>query len=269
MDAALYTEFHPAMLPVGESVPHVVLLHGWGLHAGVWATLVPLLQERCHVTTLDLPGFGRSPAPEGEYTLAALREQVLQAVPEPALWLGWSLGGLLALDIAAHHPEHVQGLVLVAANPRFLQDDDWPTAMPLADFAGFCGLVREDAERGLARFLALQCRGAPAMKEELRLLQALLATQALPVQETLLGGLALLQNSDLREAFAGLHMPVQIMLGEHDALVPATLREVIPALNPRADIVLLPGSGHLPFLSQTGLFAEAFFDFLRAHEVLM
>lgn len=112
----------------GESGAELVLLHGWGLASEIWEPLLPQLTEHYRLTLIDLPGLGRSPS------LALMeREQVVDALlaraPSRALWLGWSLGGSLALAAAARAPERVSGLMLLAATPCFVQRDAWPWAM--------------------------------------------------------------------------------------------------------------------------------------------
>ncbi|MEO6699052.1 MAG: alpha/beta fold hydrolase, partial [Paraperlucidibaca sp.] len=126
----LYHDTYDSTGPLGSAAPDLVLLHGWGLHCIVWDPLVPFLLARYRVTVIDLPGMGRSPLPNAELTQASIVAQLAAIAPHNALWLGWSLGGELALAFAAEHPERVTGLMLIASNPCFVQKPDWPRAMP-------------------------------------------------------------------------------------------------------------------------------------------
>ena len=148
----------------------VVLIHGWGLHAIVFDDIVPALLERFRVTVVDLPGMGQSPLPNDDYTLDFLADQVLAIMPEQAHLLGWSLGGLVALAMAEKAPQRVESVVTVATSPRFTAAADWQPAMKADILAKFAEMFDEDYEGTLVRFLALNCKGSAAMREDTQLL---------------------------------------------------------------------------------------------------
>ncbi|NIV36280.1 MAG: alpha/beta fold hydrolase, partial [Anaerolineae bacterium] len=81
--------------------PDLVMLHGWGLHGGLFGPVIEPLAERFRLHLVDLPGHGRSPMLEGKYTLERIAEAITGEVPAGAHWLGWSLGGRIALAAAA------------------------------------------------------------------------------------------------------------------------------------------------------------------------
>ena len=112
--------------------PDVVLVHGWGSHGGVWTDMARALSADYRVIVPDLPGHGRSrdllPAP---YTPETLAEGVRSGLSGPAVWVGWSMGGLVALAAAQHYPQDLTRLVLVGATPKYVQSADWPHAMSL------------------------------------------------------------------------------------------------------------------------------------------
>lgn len=83
---------------------HLVLLHGWGLNAEVWHCISEELASHFTLHLVDLPGFGRSRG-FGAMSLDEMAQQVLDAAPQNAIWLGWSLGGLVASQIALSQPE--------------------------------------------------------------------------------------------------------------------------------------------------------------------
>ena len=73
------------------SGPDVVLLHGWGMHSGVWEDVVENLLDHYRVTLIDLPGHGYSRAVGAGHTLSELAAAVLAVAPPRAAWVGWSL----------------------------------------------------------------------------------------------------------------------------------------------------------------------------------
>ncbi|VFS85722.1 Pimelyl-[acyl-carrier protein] methyl ester esterase [Raoultella planticola] len=96
-----------------------------GLNARVWDCVTPELASHFTLHLVDLPGYGRSSG-FGALSLEEMAQQVLSQAPEQAIWLGWSLGGLVASQIALQHPGRVQALVTVASSPCFGADGDWP-----------------------------------------------------------------------------------------------------------------------------------------------
>lgn len=258
----LYHDTYDSTGPLGSAAPELVLLHGWGLHCIVWDPLVPFLLTRYRVTVIDLPGMGRSPLPNAALTQASIVAQLAAIAPQKALWLGWSLGGELALAFAAEHPQRVAGLILIASNPCFVQKLDWPHAMPSETFAAFVDFFDEDPEATLIRFLSLQCMGSTRAKADIRFLQEIMYFHGLPAPRALREGLLLLQSMDLRQAFAAVEAPVSVLLGRHDQLVPALLADDLAALRPGLALRIIEGSGHVPFLAQPEAFEQALSELL-------
>ena len=193
--SGLYTE-------VRGSGPALVLLHGWGLNLRIWDGLAAALSDRLRIIAVDLPGHGRSVwLPERsslEEQAAQVRETVAAITGEYSL-LGWSLGGQIALQLAAgeaqcaaraaravgtarsaarsgHAPAArvLRRLVLVAATPRFIAAPDWPHGAPAERLAAQAGGLRSDYRRTVSDFLELQVRGSAGGGEALEQLRAAL-----------------------------------------------------------------------------------------------
>lgn len=241
----------------------LVLLHGWGLHSLVWDEVMPALLERFQVSVIDLPGFGRSPLPSGEYSLDSLVEQVLAVAPEQAIWLGWSLGGMVAMRLAAQHPQRIRALVTVASTPQFVTSGDWPCALEPGLLQQFRDLLDEDWEGTLIRFLALQCKDSDSVRNDIRLLKDIVYFHGLPAQKALRGGLDILRTARLRDELARIRCPRLHILGERDNLVPARLATALQILQPDARTLVMPGTSHVPFLSQPEAFVQAVAEFLE------
>src|SRR5690606_18837393 len=141
--------------------------------------LLERLSHRFRFHLVDLPGHGHS---RDDATPLALRECVeeIAARTPPALWVGWSLGGLFALHAAAIRPEQVRGLAMLASTPRFVRGDDWAHAVAPAVFRQFGDDLRQDYRGTLQRFLALDTLGAEHGRAELRSLQQALYARGEP-----------------------------------------------------------------------------------------
>jgi pimeloyl-[acyl-carrier protein] methyl ester esterase len=223
--------------------PDLVLVHGWGMHSGIWSGWADRLAQRFRVHLVDLPGHGRSAAATGS-SLDDWSSAIADQVPERAWWLGWSLGGLVALNTARLLPERVRGLVLVASTPRFVTAPDWPSAVDPEVFEQFAGQLRQSVDRTLMRFLSLQIRGSDGSGDLLRGLRAAVQERPYPAPQALLDGLSILQQTDLRDSLAGIEAPLHWLFGERDTLVPAVVADRLPGLRE-----CIAGAGHAPFLS--------------------
>jgi len=96
---------------VGQGRP-LVLIHGWGMHAGVWQPIVKQLAKDYMLYLVDLPGMGES-RPVEPYLLDRLADEVAEVMPGISDVLGWSMGGLVAQKLAAEQPDRIRRLVLV------------------------------------------------------------------------------------------------------------------------------------------------------------
>ncbi|MGD2113274.1 MAG: pimeloyl-ACP methyl ester esterase BioH [Gammaproteobacteria bacterium] len=243
--------------------PALVLLHGWGLHGGVWDTFVPLLEDTFRVTRIDLPGHGHS-AWSGECDLDAIAAAVLAAAPLHAAWAGWSLGGMVALRAATLQPARVSALVCIASSPCFVRRPGWQSAMLPQLLDSFAGELEQDYARTLNRFLALQVRGSAHASGVLKRLRATLLARGRPRPEGLRAGLEVLRNADLRSAARHLHCPSLLVMGGRDTLVPPGAGHAAAALLPGARLEMIEAAGHAPFIAAPEAVAGYLRQFLAA-----
>ena len=229
--------------------PDLVLLHGWGLHGGVWDTLLPRLTADFRVTRVDLPGHGKSHGIPMSAELADVARLVRASVPENAVWLGWSLGGLIALRASLDAPQMMRGLILVATTPRFAAAADWPEAMPPEQLQEFVAGLGEDYRETLLRFLSLQVRGDESARAALRQLRDALFARGEPATDALAAGLELLRVSDLRSELTRLQVPTLVIAGGYDRLTPPGAGKALADAIPGARYALIPKSAHAPFIS--------------------
>ena len=247
----------------------LVLLHGWGMNAGVWAPVLDNLADRFRVHLVELPGHGASPYDAAAGTLARWAGAVREVVPRGASWIGWSLGAQVALRAALDAPADVASLVLVAGTPRFVQDVDWPHAMAKDTFRQFAGNLAADHGETLERFLALQVRGAEHARDTLRWLREEVRSRPAPLDAALDNGLRLLLDTDLRSELRRLSCPVLWLLGERDTLVPADVSHQLEVLHPDGEILVIGGAAHAPFLSHPARslqLLESFLDEAPVHD---
>ncbi len=249
----------------GEGPP-LVLLHGFALHGGLFAPVVPALARTHRVHAVDLPGHGHSATHAA--TLADMVEQVAAVVTPlraPATVLGWSLGGMVAQRLALAHPELVQRLVLVCTTPRFVTGPDWPPAMAPQTLARFGDELRVSYRATLQRFLTLQVQGrgegGVVGRDVLATLRDSLFARSVPSAATLAAALAILADTDLRADAARIAQRTLVVTGPRDALTPAAAGEWLAQHLPDARYVSISGAAHAPFLSHPAAFLAALQDF--------
>ncbi|HTQ01404.1 MAG TPA: pimeloyl-ACP methyl ester esterase BioH [Casimicrobiaceae bacterium] len=250
--------------------PPLVLLHGFALHGGLFSAVVPALARRHRVIAVDLPGHGHSPAPDS-FTLSAIVAsiaQVMASFDEPASILGWSFGGLAALELARLHPARVKSLVLVAATPRFVAAADWPHAMAAQTLARFGDELAVSYRLTLQRFLTLQVQGSEEGRAALAALRTALFARGAPSKATLAGVLRVLAETDLRAEVRGLDTPALVVTGQRDALTPKEAGAWLARTMPRARHVDIAGAAHAPFLSHREAFTAAVAPFVDEHAEL-
>lgn len=251
----------------GAGKTDLVLLHGWGLNAQVWHCIAPRLAPHFRLHLVDLPGYGRSQG-FGAMSLEEMATTVLAQAPERAIWLGWSLGGLVASRIALSAPQRVQGLITVASSPCFSAKEEqaWP-GIKSEVLHGFQQQLSEDFQRTVERFLALQTLGTASARQDARLLKRVVLEQAMPPVEVLNGGLEILRQSDLRQAMTALSVPLLRIYGALDGLVPRRAAALLDRLWPHSASVVVPKAAHAPFISHPDEVIEQILAFSRRSDV--
>jgi len=232
--------------------PDIVLIHGWALSGEVFAPLLERLRAHCTVHVVDLPAHGRSRDDITPLRLPFVVSAIAAATP-PAVWCGWSLGGLFALHAAATLPQ-VRGLAMMASTPRFVRADDWPHAAQPALLTTLRDDLAADYAGTVERFIALDLIGQER-DPDLRALRTRLLQAPPPPLRALDEGLQLLQKADLRAALRNLPVPSLWMAGHRDRLVSPQAMRAASELAPAAQMQVIAHAGHAPFLGQADIVA--------------
>jgi pimeloyl-[acyl-carrier protein] methyl ester esterase len=215
----------------------LVLLHGWGFNADLFNDLIETYKDQYRITKIDLPGHGRSDEVAGE--IDEWCDEIIKILPNKPILLGWSLGGLLAINIA--RKVQISKLILVASSPNFVQNDHWKFGIDADNFKQFSDALQLNLSKGLKRFVSLQTQD----KSTLKLLNQ--SIDQFPASTTALNqGLEILLSTDLTEKFLSLNIDMKIILGRKDTLIPSAISRWYESQS--IDISILD-TGHLPFLN--------------------
>jgi len=245
----------------GEGVPFI-LLHGFPLSSAIWTPIRTAVEQAARLITPDLRGFGASDKPAFGYAVADLAGDVLGLAD--ALGIdrfvlgGHSMGGYVALRVAADRPERVAGLVLVDTRA----EADSPEGKARRDAA-----IARVAGGDVAGFLAEFVSGliGPSTKARApRVLEELMAVAGDSAPDALAGCLAGMRDRpDSRDLLPALGAPALVIVGREDTLTPPPCSHALVAALPNARLGEIALAGHTPSMERPIPTAEAILSFLR------
>jgi pimeloyl-ACP methyl ester carboxylesterase len=239
---------------LGEG-PAVVLLHGLGATKLSWMPLLPPLAERFRVVVPDLPGHGESSKPRGSYTpsfFAGVIRRLLDAIHvERAVLIGNSMGGRIAVEVAARAPSRVAGLVLLGPATAGLPFPYYARLLRLVptEFGALpMPMRRRLVLRGIRQLFATPDRlpGNAYLAGADEFIRVYRSGRARVALLAAVRGLMRDRPDLFWDAARRVAAPTLIVHGDRDRLVPLRLSEVLASTLPRAELVRLPGVGHVP-----------------------
>lgn len=236
--------------------PDLVLLHGWGLHAGAWAEVVPPLAARHRVHAIDLPGHGLS-AGVAPAAFGACVDAVAELIPDGANVCGWSLGGLVTQHLAIRHPRKVRRAVLVSTTPCYVQRTDWKCAMNAQTLEAFARDLHANPEATLATFVRLNALGGAKGRDAIRAFTARLFERGVPSRAALTTTLGWLRDTDLRREAALLPRGTTVIHGARDMLAPVAAGRWLASMIVEGRWVEFADAAHLPFFTHREAFLAA------------
>ncbi|WP_386082195.1 alpha/beta fold hydrolase [Vreelandella sp. F11] len=225
----------------------LILLSGWGVDQRIWQPLEAHwpnhLAAHLTIQAVDWPGYGDTPALGTNATLAELAKEMAGPLASDAVWIGWSLGGLLAAALLEELPPP-RGVILLGAGNTFCATD----GVTSVELSAFRRAFQRDPTATWQHFLRWQAQGEPSPRQAYRQLHELLGDTLPADNATLATGLDWLASIDNRQRLATPPCPVVRLTGEHDPLISPVQRSTSERLS---------GVGHCPMLSQPQTLAAA------------
>lgn len=248
----------------GKGAP-MVFLHGWGMSRSLLRQFADKFADRHSIWLVDLPGYGQSSTLDNADDVQVVAEYLLVHLPvnEPYILVGWSLGAIVALQMAAKAPQVVARLILFAATPCFMNSADWQHGVTRAALTQVADELSDDYTRALNRFLQLQLKNIPAAREMIRHIKTLLTDVPTPRPDTLQQGLRLLAATDMRPQLAAIAVPTLILNGDRDSLVPTQAGRLLAEQLPHAQAIIIHGAAHLPFMTHAAACRRWLQEFLQ------
>lgn len=227
--------------------PVLNVIHGWGMNAHLFDDWSKELAQYFQVNLIDLPGHGLN----HQETLLLDLDQLADSasgIPK-GIWLGWSMGGLLALNVALKNPQQVDQLIMLCATPCFVANELWPHGTDADVLQKFAQNLQLDIKQTMQTFLALEVMGVDNERSQLKVLKEKVFKRPLPSEQALTAGLQLLKQVDLSPQLKNLKPPSLWISGRRDRLVlPASMQQAAQLCG--GDYQMLRSSGHAPFIRQ-------------------
>lgn len=232
---------------------HINLLPGWAMAAETMQPLREALLEHVPNISVDVQPLPALQLSSLETDLSSLAQQL-----KPGILVGWSLGGMLAVQLNRRFPEHFPRVVTLASNACLIERKDWSSAMPADTFKAFYQSFRDDPEKTLKRFAILVTQGSEQAKQLTRELRWDALTE-----EQRLHGLAILGMLDNRVVLRNLLQPMLHCFGAQDALVPVVAAKAVGALHPASRVAIHDQASHALPLEQPLWLAKEINDWLE------
>jgi pimeloyl-ACP methyl ester carboxylesterase len=265
---------HEVRYQIAGNGPAILLIHGMAGSSRTWREVIPRLAERHTVIAPDLPGHGESAKPDGDYSLGAYASGLRDLVEgvcgiQRATWVGQSLGGGVAMQLAYQHPELCERLVLVGSGGlgrevswmlRLLTLPAFEYLMP----ALFPRFIR-DRGNALARRLHESGLRAPHAAELWRAYASLVEPETrrafLRTLHAVIGPSGQTVSAHDR-LYLARSVPTLIVWGDQDRIIPVEHAHSAHALIPDSRLEIFEGAGHFVHVEEPERFASVLARFI-------
>lgn len=238
----------------GKGTP-VVLIHGFPFDHSLWEDVIPLLKEHAQLILPDLRGFGKSPSPDGVYTMRLMAEDIAALLDKlnlhKVVLVGHSMGGYVSLAFAQAYPDRVAGLALITSQAAADSPEGRQRRYQLA------GQVKRKGVKAVVAANLDRYSPDPAVRERARIL--MMTCQKKGVIAALMG---MAERPDCTEVLSQLHAPCVIVAGSADAIVSSEKARGMAQMLPMGWVVEVPEGGHLPMYEAPQIVAKAVLDLL-------
>ena len=260
----------PAFTAAGQGGTALLLLHGIGGGRSIWSdegsgTTAALAQGGYQAVAIDLPGYGQSAGtPDMDSMVQAVLDVAdhigAQFATSRTVLLGHSMGGLVAQEVAARHPQRLQGLILTCTSASFGKADGAWQAQFIAE-----RLAPLDAGLGMAAMANKLVPGMVSPQAPAAALQIAVDIMSRVPEASYRSALHAIASFDRRAALAQIVVPTLLLAAEHDRTAPPEVMQRMAARIPGSSYECLARAGHIANLEAPAPFNKAVLTFLQRH----
>ena len=256
----LTTPVQLSFVEFGAGTP-ILLVHGFPLDHTIWSEQINDLRNICRVVAPDLRGHGKSPAPEGAYSVDLMAKDLIALLDRigvyKAIWVGHSMGGYITMAAQRLAPERFAGLGLVCTNHKADSEEARAKRYETAEKVGEEG---SKAAVNTKMFLEGTPETTPYVEATK---QIMLNTPAAGI----IGSLqAIATRPDSTDSLKQVRVPVVVIAGEGDQLFKPEIPQQMAQLIPGAELVMVPKAGHMAMMEQIEIVTNALHELIRRVE---
>lgn len=236
--------------------PTVVFANSLGTDLRLWDALLPLLPADIRVVRYDKPGHGLSDL-AGTTTVEDLADDaaaLIETLGGQVVFVGLSIGGLIAQALAARRPDLLKAVVISNSAAKLGTAASWQARIDAVGQQGMAGI----ADGVMERWFAAKFRASPALAPWRNMM---IRTPS----QGYIAACRALAGADQTEATRALHLPALVIAGGEDGSTPPDLVRATAALIQGAQFHVIPGTGHLPCVEDPIAYAAILTPFLKAH----
>lgn len=239
----------------------VCFLHGWAANHHVFDHLIQALPSDYTYLNLDLPGHGAIDDYPDAFDIVAIADQLAEQIPNQTHLVAWSLGGLIAMYIAARHPHKVKSLVLTSTFAKFLYSEDYLAGLKTPALAKMIDLFGADYPKYMKQFLQLQMMYSPDNKDMVEQLIPAITQYGCP--SALKDALSAIEKSDARGILPKIHAPTLLIFGNKDTITPVAMAHYLQENIANSSCYIVDKAAHAVFLSHETEFIDTITPFWK------
>ncbi|MFT8229586.1 MAG: pimeloyl-ACP methyl ester esterase BioH [Enterobacterales bacterium] len=244
---------------IGNGKINIILLHGWGINSIIWSNIIEILKYHFTIHIIDLPGYGNNKYQQ--LNIEQISNIILDTVSKKAIWLGWSMGGLIATKAAIIKPKYILGLITVSSSPYLFEKKNWP-GIKLSQMQKFMYQLNNQFFDTIYKFLNFQISKISYNNTKFNIIKDIHLLKK-PSQKTLYDGLNLMYKNDLRVECKKINVPFLRIYGYFDNLIPYKIAYLLDKIIPKSKKIIIKNAIHAPFISHKKYFCHLLLNFKK------
>ncbi|MBR6026082.1 MAG: alpha/beta fold hydrolase [Neisseriaceae bacterium] len=225
-----------------------LLLHGWGTNSAVFSDFIPHL-DGFYCNAIDMPGHGNANESDS-FSLIQIADDIASKIKTPQHLLGWSLGGFVAILIAARHKDKVLSLTLCCSFARYTKSCDYPEGIDIHRWQKNVQAFENNYPNSVLDIFKSQSLTLPETMLDFEQLAKNVIAHKLPTLKVLQDSTDALINADARHLLPQITCPTLILVGTKDLITNPSMGNYLYQHLPNAKLHYFHKSAHMPFVSE-------------------